>query len=50
MLSKERIAKALSHQEADRIPIDLWGAPCRGITAIVYNKLKSHLGINLEDL
>ncbi|MDD4717361.1 MAG: uroporphyrinogen decarboxylase family protein [Eubacteriales bacterium] len=45
MTSRERVRKALSHQEPDMIPIDFGAMRSTGINAIAYNKLKGHLGI-----
>lgn len=43
--SRERVRKALRHEQADRVPID-FGATCAsGISAIAYNRLKAFLGI-----
>jgi len=46
MTSRERVKIALSHREADRVPIDLGGMGSTSIMAIAYNRLKEHLGIN----
>ncbi|MBN1582823.1 MAG: methyltransferase [Anaerolineae bacterium] len=48
--SRERVLKAVSHQEPDRVPIDLGGHRSSGIMAIAYNKLKQHLGIGGGDI
>jgi len=45
MNSRERILLALNHKQPDRIPVDLGSATVTGISAIAYNKLKKHLGI-----
>lgn len=45
MNSRQRVLAALSHQEPDRLPIDLNGMRSTGIMAIAYNQLKAHLGI-----
>ena len=45
MTSRERVLKALCHEETDRIPIDLGGMASTGIMAIAYAHLKEHLGI-----
>jgi uroporphyrinogen decarboxylase len=42
---KERIIKALKHEEPDRIPIDL-----RHISIRAYNNLLAYLGINNDDI
>jgi uroporphyrinogen decarboxylase len=44
--SRERVIKALNHQESDRIPLDLGGIDVSGITGVAYNNLRNHL--NLE--
>ncbi len=46
MNSRERIKKAINHQEADRVPIDLGGMRSSGIATIAYNKLRGKLNIN----
>jgi len=45
MNSRERILTACNHKEADRVPIDCGSMRSTGISAIVYNKLKSELGL-----
>jgi uroporphyrinogen decarboxylase len=45
MKSRERVIKALSHEEPDRVPIDLGAMGCSGIAAMAYNKLKKYLRI-----
>lgn len=45
MNSRERVVKALNHEEPDRVPIDLGAMGSSGISAIAYNRLKDHLGI-----
>ena len=45
MKSRERVIKALRHQEPDRMPIDFGAMRSTGIMAIAYNHLKRHLGI-----
>ena len=47
LTSKERVLKALNHEEPDRVPIDLGGFQT-GIHRIAYEKLISHLGIEDE--
>jgi uroporphyrinogen decarboxylase len=39
------VLKALNHEEADRIPIDLGGMASTGIMAIAYARLREYLGI-----
>ena len=45
MTSRERVMKALSRQEPDRVPFDLGGTESSGITGIAYNRLRDHLGL-----
>jgi len=45
MKSRERVLKAIRHEEADCLPIDLGGMASTGIMAIAYARLKEHLGI-----
>jgi len=50
LTSRQRVMKAVNHQEPDRVPIDLGGHPSSGISAIAYNRLKRHLGIDSGDI
>jgi uroporphyrinogen-III decarboxylase len=45
MTSRERVQKAVSFQQPDRVPIDLGGMKASGIAAGTYNLLKERLGI-----
>jgi uroporphyrinogen decarboxylase len=45
MNSRVRVLTTLQHQVPDRVPIDLGGMRSTGITAIAYNRLLDHLGI-----
>ena len=45
MTSRERVLKAIRHEEPDRLPIDFGGMASTGIMAIAYDRLKKHLGI-----
>ncbi len=45
MTSRERVLKALRHEEPDRVPIDLGAMRSTGIMAIAYNRLKEYLGV-----
>lgn len=47
MTSKERVLRALNHQETDRIPMDLGGTACNMVDA-EYFKVKEYLGIQGE--
>jgi uroporphyrinogen decarboxylase len=46
MTSRERVIRAINHQEPDRVPIDLGATRQSGISASSYHKLKQHLGIH----
>jgi len=48
--SRERVLKAVNHQQPDRVPIDLGGHRSSGIMAIAYRKLKERLGITSGDV
>ncbi len=45
MTSRERVRRAIDHQEPDRVPLDLGSTLVTGIAASVYAKLKKTLGI-----
>jgi uroporphyrinogen decarboxylase len=45
MNSRERIFKALNHEEPDRVPYDLAGITWTGITNTAYQNLRKHLGM-----
>ncbi len=45
MNSRERLLRALNHQEADRVPIDI-GTPVTSIHREAYIRLKEHLGLS----
>jgi hypothetical protein len=47
MTSRERVLKAINHQEPDRVPIDLGSSIMSGIMAQALDRLRKHLG--LED-
>lgn len=44
MLPRERVLRALSHKEADRVPIDLGGSQT-GVHRIAYERLSARLGL-----
>ena len=50
MKPRERVLKALNHQEADRIPIDLGATIVSSITKSSYIPLKQSLGLPLEEI
>lgn len=47
--SRERVIKALNHQEPDQTPIDFGGTASSGISIIAYNKLKKFLSLPGEN-
>ncbi|MCL2879557.1 MAG: hypothetical protein FWF29_04860, partial [Treponema sp.] len=48
MNSRERIYKALAHEEADRYPIDLGMHFSTGISIFAYHKLRKFLGLSTD--
>jgi uroporphyrinogen decarboxylase len=50
MTHRERLVKALSHIQPDRVPIDLGGTVNSSIVVEVYERLKQHLGIEAENV
>jgi uroporphyrinogen decarboxylase len=46
MTRRERVLSAISHQEPDKVPIDLGGMRSTGISAVAYGNLKRYLGIS----
>jgi len=46
---RERVIRALRHQEPDRIPVDLGSTICTSTHIATYQKLKAHFGIKAED-
>ncbi|MCD6318943.1 hypothetical protein J7M02_07750 [Candidatus Aerophobetes bacterium] len=45
MSPRERVEKALNHQEPDRVPLDL-GCPSNSMSIELYKKLRQYLGIS----
>ena len=45
---RERVIKALNHEEPDRVPLDLGQCIATGITATAYIGLVEHLGLDEE--
>ena len=45
MTGQDRVRRALSHQTADRIPLDLGGSRTTGISAFAYRGLREALGL-----
>ena len=48
MTSRERVLKALNHEEPDRCPIDCGGTRVTGIHADLYAQMGEYLGIDTE--
>ncbi len=46
MNSRQRVLRAINHQQADRVPIDVGGTRQSGIAASTYHQLKHSLGID----
>ena len=42
---RERVLDAIAHRSPEKIPLDLGSTESSGITAIAYNRLRSHLGL-----
>lgn len=49
MNSRERVLKALNHEEPDKVPFDLAGTTWTGITGTAYYNLRKHLYLNQEE-
>jgi uroporphyrinogen decarboxylase len=47
MTSRERVLNAITHQQPDRVPVDLGATPSSGISAIAYSNLVKYLGKDL---
>jgi len=47
--SRERLLKALAHQEPDRVPLDLGSTQVTGIHVIAYHRLRQVLGLPLTE-
>ncbi|NJC96756.1 MAG: methyltransferase [Anaerolineae bacterium] len=48
--SRQRVLKAIRHEEPDRLPIDLGGMASTGIMAIAYDRLKKYLGMTSGEI
>ena len=48
MTSRERIIKALNHEQPDRVPVDLGGSATSGISASVVSRVRRSLGLDKE--
>jgi len=47
---RERVVKALKHEEPDRVPLDLGGTVNSSIHIAAYQKLKAHFNVEAEDV
>lgn len=47
LTSRERVARALAHQEPDLVPIDI-GSTAAWFTDVTYERMKNHLGLESE--
>jgi uroporphyrinogen decarboxylase len=45
---RERVWRAINHQEPDRVPLDIGGGASTSIVVEGYDRLKAHLGIQSE--
>jgi uroporphyrinogen decarboxylase len=50
LTSRERIYKALNHEEADRYPIDCGMHFSTGMSAFAYHNLRKHLGLSTDNI
>jgi uroporphyrinogen-III decarboxylase len=50
MNSRERVIKAINHQEPDRVPVDLGATPVSGISVSAMARLRDALGLERMDL
>jgi uroporphyrinogen decarboxylase len=48
LTSRQRVWKALNHEETDKVPVDFGGSRVSGIAAIAYKNLLEHLEIEEE--
>jgi uroporphyrinogen decarboxylase len=46
---RERVLRALRHQEPDRIPFDLGSTICTSVHIVAYQKLKAYFSVEAED-
>ena len=48
MTNRERLLAALSHQQPDKVPIDIGGTVNSSIVVEGYAKLKTHFGVAIQ--
>ena len=48
MSHRERLLKALNHEETDRVPLDVGSSLTTGINLHAYENLKKHLGLDIK--
>ena len=46
LTGRERVLRALNHQSADRVPVDLGGTPCSGAHVSIVANLRRALGLD----
>lgn len=46
---RERVLKALNHEEPDRVPIDLGGTSNSSVHIAKYQELKAHFGVDIDE-
>jgi hypothetical protein len=46
MLSRERIKKAINHEQPDKLPVDFGSTPVTGIHVSIVYKLRQHFGLD----
>ena len=47
MTSRERVIKAINHEEPDRVPVDFGGTDVTGLHEGIYCDIVRHLGLDL---
>ncbi len=47
MTPRQCILASIAHQKPDRVPVDLGATPSSGISAVAYNRLVRHLGLEV---
>lgn len=50
MTGRERVLKAIHHEEPDRVPLDLGGARSCGISVKAYKNLLDYLGLEVDEI
>lgn len=50
MNHRERVLKAINHEEPDRVPIDIGGMRSTGMHSIAYREFRKHLGFGYDSV